>query len=397
MAQKRSKKCVNEFLIKEIEQTMMKEQVKVEISRFEVENGVNEYQLMLHATVTEELFEVQLLSVLHAYKELADGELSGMRPVFIRFFVSDAANQAELLHRHLPGVASCAVSIVEQPPLDGSKVAMWAYLQSEVKVNLLAGGMYEVAHGTYTHYWTGTGCYARGNSEDQTRDLLAHYVEQLEGQACCLADNCIRTWFFVQNVDVNYAGVVKARNEVFDVQHLTPQTHFISSTGINGRHADHRVAVLMDTYAVKGLKKEQIRFLYAKSHLNPTYEYGVSFERGTCVDYGDRRQVYISGTASINNKGEVVHPGDIRRQTERMLENVGALLDEAACGFSDIQQIIVYLRDITDYNTVFKMFEERFPDTPRVIVHAPVCRPGWLIEMECMAIKRHENTEYACL
>lgn len=40
-------------------------------------------------------------------------------------------------------------------------------------------------------------------------------------QGCKLADNCIRTWFFVQNVDVNYAGVVKARNEVFVTQNLT--------------------------------------------------------------------------------------------------------------------------------------------------------------------------------
>lgn len=64
----------------------------------------------------------------------------------------------------------------------------------------------------------------------------------------------------------------------------------------------------MDTYAVAGLQPEQIHFLYAPTHLNPTYEYGVSFERGTYVDYGDRRQIFISGTASINNKGEVVYP-----------------------------------------------------------------------------------------
>lgn len=97
--------------------------------------------------------------------------------------------------------------------------------------------------------------------------------------------------------------VVKARNaEVFVTQNLTEKTHYIASTGIGGRHADPKVLVQMDTYAVAGLKPEQIHFLYAPTHLNPTYEYGVSFERGTYVDYGDRRQVFISGTASINNK-----------------------------------------------------------------------------------------------
>ena len=119
---------------------------------------------------------------------------------------------------------------------------------------------------------------------------------------------------------MNYAGVVKARNEVFVTQNLTEKTHYISSTGIDGRHADPKVLVQMDTYAVAGMQPEQIHFLYAPTHLNPTYEYGVSFERGTYVDYGDRRQVFISGTASINNKGRC---GISRQHPQTDRTNVG--------------------------------------------------------------------------
>lgn len=118
------------------------------------------------------------------------------------------------------------------------------------------------------------------NSEYQTRLLLNDYVMQLMGQRCTLASHCVRTWFFVQNVDVNYAGVVKARKEVFITQNLTEKTHYIASTGIEGRHADPSVLVQMDSYAVDGLEPGQIQFLYAPTHLNPTYEYGVTFERG---------------------------------------------------------------------------------------------------------------------
>ena len=102
----------------------------------------------------------------------------------------------------------------------------------------------------------------------------------------------------------------------------------------------------LDNYAVIGIDpKKQVKHLYAPTHLNPTYEYGVSFERGTRVDYGDRRQVFISGTASIDNKGNILHVGDIRKQTERMWENVDALLKEAECGFDDVSQMIVYLTE----------------------------------------------------
>lgn len=65
---------------------------------------------------------------------------------------------------------------------------------------------------------------------------------------------------------------------------------------------------MLDAFAVAGLKPGQIKYLYARTHLNPTYEYGVSFERGTAVDYDDRRQVLISGTASINNRGKCCMP-----------------------------------------------------------------------------------------
>ena len=41
------------------------------------------------------------------------------------------------------------------------------------------------------------------------------------------------------------------------------------------------------------------------------------------------------------------------------------------------------------------MYDKRFPHTPKVFVHAPVCRPGWLIEMECMGVKECKNKEYA--
>ena len=371
------------------------EKTFAEIFEYNVENGVSEYHVMIHARCPEDTYEQQLNAVVNAYFTLLEGELHGAVAVFKRYFLSDAANQSDMLLALTTESSDCALSIVEQPPLDGSKIALWAYLQSGVQTRVLHNGLFEVKHGAYRHLWSGNAFNRAANSEYQTRLLLNDYVMQLMEQGCKLADNCIRTWFFVQNVDVNYAGVVKARNEVFVTQNLTEKTHYISSTGIGGRHADSRVSVQMDAYAVDGIKPGQVHFLYAPAHLNPTYEYGVSFERGTYVDYGDRRQVFISGTSSINNKGEVVHPGNIRKQTERMWENVEALLKEAGCTFADLGQMIVYLRDMADYTVVKEMYDKRFPATPKVFVHAPVCRPGWLIEMECMGVRRFENKEYA--
>lgn len=372
----------------------MQKHTSTQLFRYEVAGGVSEYHAMLRVTNPRLTFVEQIESLQAAYDHLVSNELPGAVAVLKRYFLSDAANQANILLATQVEHSDCALSIIEQPPLDGTKVALWVYLQTGVQTRTLPHGDYEVSHGGYRHLWSASNFNKASKSEYQTRLLLNDYVMRLAEQGCSLADNCIRTWFFVQNVDVNYGGVVKARNEVFLTQNLTEKTHFIASTGIAGRHADHEVLVQMDAYAVDGIQKEQIHYLYAPTHLNPTYEYGVSFERGTYIDYGDRRHVFISGTASINNRGEIMYPGDIRRQTERMWENVETLLAEAECTFEHVGHLIVYLRDIADYTVVQEMFEERFPNIPKVYLQAPVCRPGWLVEMECMAVKSIHNEAY---
>lgn len=109
-----------------------------------------------------------------------------------------------------------------------------------------------------------------------------------------LAGNCQRTWFYVNDIDNQYAGMVKARNDLFVTQGLTSDTHFIASTGIAGRTAMPQSLVTMDALAYKPMASHQIQYLYASDHLNRTSEYGVSFERGTALTLGDRRQVFIS-------------------------------------------------------------------------------------------------------
>ena len=169
-------------------------------------------------------------------------------------------------------------------------------------------------------------------------------------------------------------------------QNLTEKTHYIASTGIEGRHASPSVLVQMDAYAINGIVPEQIQYLYAPTHLNSTYEYGVTFERGTAVTYGDRKHIFISGTASIDNQGGILYPNDIVKQTERMFENIEVLLEEAGATCEDIVQSVTYLRDAADYKVVDNYIRTHHPNLPHLIVLAPVCRPGWLIETECMAI-----------
>lgn len=360
--------------------------IRAQVTTFDETSGVSEHHVVMHVTNPRLTFQQQLDALLDAYNDLITKTLTGAVAVIKRYFLSDASNQADQVIAS--DSSDCAKSIIQQAPLNGTKIGLWAYLMNGVVTSVRPNGLYEVGHGCYRHLWNASAHNLAANSEYQTRLLFNEYVMQLTEEGCTLADNCLRTWLFVNDIDLNYGGVVRARNQVFFTQGLTHDTHFIASTGIGGRQQDPNVLCQMDNYAVDGLRKEQIHYLYAQTHLNRTSDYGVSFERGTRIDYGDRRHVLISGTASINNKGLILHEGDVVSQTRRMWENVEALLNEAECTFDDATHFIVYLRDMADYAVVSGMFQERFPQKPWIIVQAPVCRQGWLVEMECMAVKQ---------
>jgi enamine deaminase RidA (YjgF/YER057c/UK114 family) len=349
---------------------------------------VEEVHAMLHVEPRSELFEGQMTRIQQAEKIFLEIEdVQGSSIVFKRYFLSDATNQVPVIQED----DVCTVSYIQQPPLDGSKVAVWLYLQKGTEVKPMNNSTV-VRHNGYQHVWTfGLMDSTSATSYMQTWQTLFIYIDILKLFQATLERNCVRTWFFVRDVDTQYGGLVKSRRECFVEQGLTPETHYIASTGIGGSPYDPKALVQLDSYAMTGFEPQQQRYLYGLSHLNRTIEYGVTFERATLMQYGDRNHVFISGTASINHKGEVMYVGNVQQQTFRMWENVETLLNEGGMSYEDVMQIIVYLRDSADYEMVKGMFDQKFPHIPTVFTLALVCRPTWLIEMECMAVKKANN------
>ena len=347
------------------------------------EGTVTEYHTLVTVTNPSLAFQEQLQHVLQAADELSAGKTVHFR----RFFLSDATNQAPLLEKALQERPPVPTSIVHQAPLDRTKIALWLYHTSPMDC---PGGI--PSHGGYTHRWAGSLTAPGTGSREQMYGIFKRLQKDI--RPLSVAGNTVRTWIFVRDVDCNYAGAVAGRKDYFNEAGLTADTHFIASTGIEGRHPDWKNLVEMDAYSVGGLQEGQLSYLYAPDHLSPTWEYGVTFERGCCVTYGDRRHIFISGTASIDNKGEVLYPGDVVRQTQRMLENISALLSETGASLKNLAMGIVYLRDAADYPKVKSIVTSACPAVPIAFVHGPVCRPSWLVEMECIAVTPDGNPLY---
>lgn len=194
-----------------------------EIFEFCSKTGKREYHVMIHATNPLDTFQEQYLAVRTAAVLVQQEHLGNAQPVMKRYFVSDATNQALFIKE------KGAVSIIQQPPLDGTKIALWVYLLSDIEITT-GDNRTEYDWDGLHHLWL-SNMHAEGeDSHAQALTIFDQYVNELEREHCTLADNCIRTWLFINDVDNRYKGMVRARNEVFAQQGLTD--HFIASTAL---------------------------------------------------------------------------------------------------------------------------------------------------------------------
>jgi 2-iminobutanoate/2-iminopropanoate deaminase len=98
--------------------------------------------------------------------------------------------------------------------------------------------------------------------------------------------------------------------------------------------------------------------------------------------------LWISGMIAVDKDGNLVGGDDVVAQTQRVFENIKAVLDAADAGFEDVVKVTVYLRRIGDraaINTVRRrFFGESRPASTLVEVSALALAEA-LVEVEAVA------------
>lgn len=99
--------------------------------------------------------------------------------------------------------------------------------------------------------------------------------------------------------------------------------------------------------------------------------------------------LFVSGQLARDGKGQLVGRGDMRIQAEQALDNVGAVLEAAGFGFSDVIKINGTVPDwysFGRYNEIFtKYFAE--PYEARATIQGSLALEGMLIEIEAVAAR----------
>jgi enamine deaminase RidA (YjgF/YER057c/UK114 family) len=246
----------------------------VEVSRFSGAGGVMECHISVRMTGADSMDPAECLE--RAYQRAMDFlGIDSASAVFRRIFCSDVSNQAEIIHDIFSRFeGDCAASIIGQAPLPAAKFSLWAYHIVDPVTPLckeLDNQTLGVRRGPLTHYWScGLVDGHEPGSHSQTRQVIESYDAWLQSCGMTMAGHVVRTWWFVQNIDADYQGLVDARREFFQTHGLTSDTHYIASTGIAGCNRDTGARVILDSHAIAGLRPEQVEYLCAPDHLCPT-------------------------------------------------------------------------------------------------------------------------------
>ncbi|MBE3579324.1 RidA family protein [Caldanaerobacter subterraneus] len=99
--------------------------------------------------------------------------------------------------------------------------------------------------------------------------------------------------------------------------------------------------------------------------------------------------LYTAGQIAIDPAtGEMVE-ADIEKQTERVLENIRAILKAAGMDFNNVIKTTVFVTNMADFAKINEIYGRYFKDNPpaRSLVEVKSLPKGALIEIEVVAHK----------
>ncbi|UKI17854.1 MAG: hypothetical protein L6V80_07025 [Bacteroidales bacterium] len=145
--------------------------VTAQVASFATHGGVREWHAVLHVDGGERQFADQAASLRRAFETLREG-FAGAECLMCRLFLSDAAAQQRAAAAIF---ADVPLSMIQQPPLDGSKVAVWAIFCEGVE----RVGEGAFSHNGYTHRYALMRETAGTDSASPTTALLEAYGADL--------------------------------------------------------------------------------------------------------------------------------------------------------------------------------------------------------------------------
>lgn len=99
--------------------------------------------------------------------------------------------------------------------------------------------------------------------------------------------------------------------------------------------------------------------------------------------------VFTAGQIALDPASMEMVGDDVAAQSERVLQNLAAVLAEAGCTFCDVVKTTVYLADMADFPIMNEVYAKHFADhrPARAAVQAAALPMGGLVEIDAVAVR----------
>lgn len=99
--------------------------------------------------------------------------------------------------------------------------------------------------------------------------------------------------------------------------------------------------------------------------------------------------VFLSGQIPLDPATGQFVDGDATAQTERIMQNLEAVLAAAGCTFADVVRTGVFLVDLADFAKMNEVYSKRFASQPpaRSTIQVAALPRGARVEIEMTAVK----------
>jgi reactive intermediate/imine deaminase len=99
--------------------------------------------------------------------------------------------------------------------------------------------------------------------------------------------------------------------------------------------------------------------------------------------------VFTAGQVALTPGGDSLADEPVAVQTERALENLAAVLEEAGASLDDVLKTTVYLADIEDFQEMNEAYADYFEEDPpaRSAIQAGALPAGMAVEIEAVATR----------
>ncbi len=97
--------------------------------------------------------------------------------------------------------------------------------------------------------------------------------------------------------------------------------------------------------------------------------------------------LFLSGQIPLDPKTGALVDGDVVAQTERVLDNLAAVLAAAGATFANVVKTTIYLMDLSDFAKVNEAYGKRFSANPpaRATVQVAALPRGSMVEIDAIA------------